>query len=62
MNNNATRQAIYDQLEDIYVYDVPGIMLAQPEGRRWFTKYIHGFYFNPTIPGLPGPLFDMTKS
>lgn len=62
MVNNATRQAVFDQLAAIYYYDAPGIMLFQPEGRRWFTKYVHGFYFNPTIPGLPGPLFDMTKS
>jgi peptide/nickel transport system substrate-binding protein len=62
MANNATRQGIFDQLAAIYYYDAPGIMLFQPEGRRWFTKYIHGYYFNPTIPGLPGPLFDMTKS
>jgi peptide/nickel transport system substrate-binding protein len=62
MSNNATRQAIYYQLQDIYYNDAAGIMLFQAQGRRWFTKYVHGFGFNPAIPGLPGPLYDMWKS
>jgi len=56
------RAAAYDDLEQIYYEDVPGIMLCQPLGRRFFTKYIHGFYFNPAIPGNVGPLWDMSKS
>jgi peptide/nickel transport system substrate-binding protein len=62
MDNNATRQAIYYQLQEIYYQDAAGIMLFQAQGRRWFTKYVHGFGFNPAIPGLPGPLYDMWKS
>jgi len=60
--NEATRITLYEELHDIYVDDCPGIMLCQPLGRRFFTKYIHGFYFNPTIPGQPGPLYYMSKS
>jgi peptide/nickel transport system substrate-binding protein len=60
--DSATRQAIYYQLQQIYYDDAPSIMLAQPLGRRYFTKYILGFYFNPMIPGLPGPLYYMSKS
>jgi peptide/nickel transport system substrate-binding protein len=56
------RAALYDDIEQIYYEDVPGIMLCQPLGRRFFTKYIGGFYFNPCIPGNVGPLWDMTKS
>jgi peptide/nickel transport system substrate-binding protein len=56
------RAAVYDELEQIYYEDVPGIMLCQPLGRRFFTKYIHDFYFNPAIPGQVGPLWDMSKS
>ena len=56
------RQAIYYELQQLYYDDAPGIMLVQPLGRRFFTKYIHGFYFNPIIPGLPGPLYYMSKS
>lgn len=62
MANNATRLAIYNQLEQIYYYDAPSIILFQTTARRFFTKYIHGFYFNPVYPGLPGPLYYMTKS
>jgi len=60
---NATRRAeIYGELQQIYYNDAPGIMLVQPLGRRFFTTYIHGFTFNPTTSGQPGPLYYMTKS
>jgi peptide/nickel transport system substrate-binding protein len=59
--NPATRETEYRELQQTYYDDAPGIMLFQPLGRRYFTKYIHGFYFNPIIPG-PGPLWDMSKS
>ena len=62
MDSGPARDAAYKELSDIYYDDAPGIMLAQPLGRRWFTKYIKGFYFNPTIPGTPGPLDVMSKS
>ncbi|MGA8849292.1 MAG: ABC transporter substrate-binding protein [Dehalococcoidia bacterium] len=56
------RQAIYYELQQLYYDDAPGIMLDQVLGRRFFTQYIHGFYFNPVIPGDPGPLYYMSKS
>ena len=56
------REDIYYELQQIYYDDAPGIMMFQPLGRRYFTKYVTGFYFNPTIPGQPGPLWDMSKS
>ena len=52
----------YYELQQIFYDDAPGVMLYQPSGRRYFTKYISGFYFNPMIPGDTGPLYDMTKS
>jgi peptide/nickel transport system substrate-binding protein len=58
----AERQALYNQLAGIFYDDCPTIMTAQPLGRRFFTKYIHGFYFNPVIFGQPGPLWVMSKS
>lgn len=60
--DSAMRQAVYYQLQQIYYGDAPSIMLAQPLGRRFFTRYIQGFYFNPMIPGLAGPLYYMNKS
>jgi peptide/nickel transport system substrate-binding protein len=56
------RQAIYYELQQIYYDYAPGIALAQPTGRRYFTKYIQGFYFNPMIYGDSGPLYYMSKS
>jgi peptide/nickel transport system substrate-binding protein len=56
------RQDIYYQLQELYYTDVPGIMLQQATGRAWFTPYISGYYYNPTIPGTPGPLWLMSKS
>jgi peptide/nickel transport system substrate-binding protein len=60
--NTTERHDLYYQLQEIYYQDCPSIVLAQPLGRRWFTKYVHGFYFNPAIPGQAGPLYYMTKS
>jgi len=58
----ATQLDLYYALQEKYYEDAPGIMLAQPTGRRYFTKYISGFYFNPMISGNPGPLYHMEKS
>jgi peptide/nickel transport system substrate-binding protein len=60
--NTTRRQEIYYQLADAWYYELPGIILVQPLGRRFFTKYIHGFDFNPTTCGQPGNLYYMTKS
>jgi peptide/nickel transport system substrate-binding protein len=62
MDNNATRLNLYHWLEQVYYNDAPSIILFQTQARRFFTKYIHGFYFNPVYPGQPGPLYYMTKS
>ena len=56
------REAIYLELQDWYYDDAPGIALCQPFARRYFTKYISGFYYNPMNPVYPGPLWDMSKS
>jgi len=58
----AVQRDIYCEVQERYYEDAPGIMLVQPLGRRYFTKYIHGFYFNPMIPGQAGPLYYMSKS
>lgn len=60
--NTTRRQQIYYELADAWYKDCPGIILVQPLGRRFFTKYIHGFDFNPTTCGQPGNLYFMTKS
>lgn len=58
----AVQQDMYYEIQERYYEDAPGIMLVQPLGRRYFTKYMEGFYFNPMIPGQAGPLYYMNKS
>jgi len=60
--NPVTQQTLYYALQQTWHDDPGGIMLFQPLGRRYFTKYISGFYYNPVIPGSPGPLYYMSKS
>jgi peptide/nickel transport system substrate-binding protein len=63
LESDPTQQlADYYELAQIFYDDAPGFMLDQPLGRRYFTKYIHGFYFNPMIPGNAGPVYYMSKS
>ena len=58
----AAQQDMYYEIQERYYEDAPGIMLAQPLGRRYFTRYIQGFYFNPMMFGQAGPLYYMSKS
>jgi peptide/nickel transport system substrate-binding protein len=60
--DTAKRQAIYYELQQIWYDDLPGIILAQPLGRRFFTKYISGFVFNPCNSGQPGNILYLSKS
>jgi peptide/nickel transport system substrate-binding protein len=57
----AVQKDMYYELQERYYEDAPSIMLCQPLGRRYFTKYIQGFYFNPMIAGQAGPLYYMSK-
>jgi peptide/nickel transport system substrate-binding protein len=56
------QQDLYYEIQERYYDDAPAIMLCQPLGRRYFTRYIEGFYFNPVIYGEAGPLYHMSKS
>ncbi len=58
----AVQQDLYYEIQERYYEDAPGIMICQPLVRRYFTKYIEGFYYNPMIPGQAGPLYYMSKS
>ena len=60
--NSTVQQHMYYEIQERYYKDAPAIMLYQPLDRRYFTRYIHGFYFNPAIPGQAGPLYYMSKS
>lgn len=58
----AERQEIYNQLAQIYYEDAPGILLAQPLGRRYMRDWVQGFYFNPALPSEMGYMYNLSKS
>jgi len=45
------RQAIYQELEEIYIRDVPSVCHTQPLGRHWERTWIYGWYYNAIYPG-----------
>jgi ABC-type transport system substrate-binding protein len=53
---------MYEALMEQYYDDAPGIVLAQPIARRYFTKHVNGFYYNPVESSYAGRIIDMTKS
>jgi len=60
--NPTTQQAKYDALQQQYYDDAPGIVLAQPIARRYFTQHISGFYYNPVESSYAGRVLDLSKS
>jgi peptide/nickel transport system substrate-binding protein len=58
----AVQQDMYYEIQERYYEDAPSIVLCQSLSRRYFTKYMHGFYFNPAIASYAGPLYYMSKS
>jgi len=58
----AVRQDIYNQLAQLYYDDVPGILLAQPLGRRYMRDWVQGFYFNPALSSEMGYIYALSKS
>ena len=60
--NPETQQEKYDALQQQYYDDAPGIVLAQPIARRYFTEHIDGFYYNPVESSYAGRVLDLSKS
>jgi len=60
--NPTTQAEKYSDLQQRYYDDAPGIVLAQPLARRYFTSHITGFYYNPCESSYPGDVFYLTKS
>ena len=56
------QQAKYDYLQQRYYEDAPGIVLAQPIARRYFTDHISGFYYNPCISSYMGRIINFSKA
>jgi peptide/nickel transport system substrate-binding protein len=60
--NPVTQQEKYDALQQRYYDDAPGIVLAQPIARRYFTEHINGFVYNPCESAYTGRLINMSKT
>ena len=45
------RQAIYYQLNDLVYANAPNILLVLSTGRRYETRTVEGWYYNPIYPG-----------
>jgi peptide/nickel transport system substrate-binding protein len=45
------REAIYFELQEIYVTDNPNVPLCKPTGRHWERDWVMGWYYNPIYPG-----------
>jgi len=48
------RTEIYYELQEIYVRDIPSIMIYQPTDRHWDRDWVQGWYYNPAGPGAIG--------
>ena len=57
-----TQMDMYEALQQQYYDDAPGIVLAQPIVRRYFTDHINNFIYNPCESSYAGRLLDMTKT
>jgi ABC-type transport system substrate-binding protein len=57
-----TQMDMYEALQQRYYDDAPGIVLAQPIIRKYFTQHIDGFIYNPCESSYAGRLIDMSKS
>ncbi len=55
------RESIYRELDQLYYDEVPGIMLHQPLGRRYFRSWVKGFYYNPVLPSQLGNIYSLSK-
>jgi len=58
--NGQVRQDIYYQLQQLYVEDVPSVVLAQPFGRHWERDWVMGWYYNPIYGGSHAVGVDST--
>jgi len=45
-----TRQALYNQLAQIYYDDCPSFPVNIPQGRFWCWYWVKGWYYNPLYP------------
>jgi len=61
-SNSTTQLAKYYALQERYYQDAPGIALAQPVARRYFTGHISGFTYNPVDPGYSCNIRVLNKS
>jgi ABC-type transport system substrate-binding protein len=56
-----TQLEMYAALQQRYYDDAPGIVLAQPIARRYFTAHITNFVYNPCESSYAGQVYDLVK-
>jgi len=57
-----TQLGLYEDLQQRYYDDAPGIVLAQPIARRYFTGHIDGFIYNPCESSYIGQIMNLNKA
>jgi peptide/nickel transport system substrate-binding protein len=57
----ARREEIYAELQQLYIDDVPSIVVTQPVGRSWQRTWVQGWYLNTLHPGFFGRYWEMWK-
>jgi peptide/nickel transport system substrate-binding protein len=55
--DQAKRQAIYAQLQNLAYENALDLFVVQPQIRSYQQLWVKGFYFNPLYPGAPGYYF-----
>jgi peptide/nickel transport system substrate-binding protein len=60
--DEAHQLAMYSALQQRYYDDAPSVGLIQGIERRYFTKYIGGFYYSPIEFSYAGRVYDLSKS
>jgi len=50
--NGPAREAIYKELQQLYIDLVPSFPCEQVTGRRWQRDWVQGWYYNALYPGM----------
>jgi peptide/nickel transport system substrate-binding protein len=60
-SSHSERQALYDEIAELYYEEVPSIMVSQVLGVFIFRDWIQGFVHNPIRPAYEDYAYDLSK-
>ena len=60
-SSRSERQALYDEIAELYYEEVPSIMVSQVLGVFIFRDWIQGFVHNPIRPAYEDYAYDLSK-